>query len=267
MSLKPQLQIVDLGNIYINGCVPTFSDPLISPQDIMITAGQLRDSTNTFDIVVDSPLVVSLSFNGVGGLDTGTVSGDTFYAVYVIYDATQSNNPAALLSLSSTTPIMPSLNGTYYSHFRLIGYIKTDDSGNVSGFRVVGTGNDRKHMWDNRISVLTFGTATTYTPISLSAAVPNILGSSPSSPQSVCVSVNCELFDNDIDNELVLGNFNGLSTSYCTGLTAVVAGITQTAQLQLPADFTTSLDYEIKYLIRATGGIVNVFVTAYTYVV
>lgn len=268
MSLKPQLPIIDLGLIYINGCIPTVANAPLSPQDITITPGQLRDSTNTFDIVVNSPLVVSLAFNGVGGLDTGTVEANHFYPVYVIYDSSQSNNPAGLLSRSATNPVMPSLNGVTYSHFRLIGYIKTDESLNVIGFRVVGTGNDRKNLWDDRISVLSAGTATTFTSVSTSPATPHIMGLTLPAPQSISVGVNCELFDNNLDNELFLGSYRGISSSdYCVGLTAVRAGITQAAQLQLPADWSSALNYRIKYRIGNTGGTVNIFVTSFTYVV
>ncbi len=266
MSLKPQLPIINLGALYANGCVHGVVAG--SPNNLSITAGQLRDSTNTFDIVVDSPLTLSTTTSGVGGLDMGTVAVNTFYAVYVIYDVTQANPPAALLSLSSTQPLMPSLNGVTYSHFRLIGYIKTSLAViDILGFRIIGTGNDRKHMWDNVIKVLSAGTDTVYTPVSLNGGIPNIMGISQTSPASVEVSCVCGITPAAVGNAIALANFNELFSQESVSLSGVVMGVDQIAQLILAADLTITGDYQIKYLLTGTGGTADILISSFTFVI
>lgn len=266
MALKPQLPIINLGQLYANGCVHSVIDG--APNNLTIATGQLRDSTNTFDIVVDSPLTITTTINGVGGLDVGTVAVNSFYAVYVIYDVTQSNPPAALISLSATQPFMPAVNGVTYSHFRLIGYIKTSLSViDILGFRIIGTGNDRKHMWDNVIPALAGGTATVYTPLSLNGGIPNILGLSQTSPASVEVSCLCGVVPAAVGNAVSLANFNELFNQESVSLSGVVVGVNQIAQLILAADLTTAGDYKIKYLLTGTGGAVDIFVTYFTFVI
>jgi hypothetical protein len=58
--------------------------------------------------------------SGAGGLDSGAVATDTWYAVHVIADG--AGNAAGLLSLSTDTPTMPS----GYTYSRRVGWIRTD---------------------------------------------------------------------------------------------------------------------------------------------
>jgi hypothetical protein len=255
-------QIANKPNLYAYGCQHLYA----SATTITVTSGQLRDSTNTFDIVVPNDIVVSTSFVGAGGLDEGVVQPDTFYAVYVLYDYTHTNNPVGLLSKNPITPVMPSINGVTYSALRLIGYIKTIPVGNdIYGFRIIGTGNDRQHIWDNVSPSIIGGTATTYTPLSLSNAVPNILGLSATAPKSIGISTSSAITPTAAGNSLELSNFNELFAQFSSELSAVVAAVRQTGELSLAADFTSALDYKIKYRLTGTGGSADVQVSSFTF--
>lgn len=162
MSFEP---IVNLGSLYVNGCQGEWA----SNTTRTIAPGQVRDSTNTFDIVVSNTLTVSGAFNGVGGLDTGTLASSTFYAVYVIYDPTQINSPALLLSTSFTNPIMPSLNGVTYGAFRLLDFVLTDGSAHFLKDYNFSTDSSLIYkQYDLPLTVLGTGNATTITSVDLS---------------------------------------------------------------------------------------------------
>lgn len=137
-----------------------------------IGTGQVRDSTNAFDILVSSTLTVNFAANGANGLDTGTFAASTGYYLFVLYDATQTNGVASLASLSATAPTMPSVNGVTYSHFRCVGWVLADGSVHLLAFTVTGTANVRRYEWNTPIAVLTAGTSATAADVSLATAVP-----------------------------------------------------------------------------------------------
>jgi hypothetical protein len=265
MSVKPQIPIVNLGYLNAYGCV--HSNILGDSVNISISPGQLRDSTNTFDIIVNEPLTVSTAFNGAGGLDQGTVAVNTIYGVYVLYDSSQVNNPVGILSLSGT-PLMPSINGVTYSHFRCIGFIKTQfASTNLHSFDICGTGNDRVHLWADDQNAILGGTATTLTPISLSAGVPSGLQFLPNSPQSIAVILSVFFTPVAPLDSIEIWPFNtGLgATSVFFGQ---VASVILANQITTAANLTISGDYEIKYRIASvTGGSVDLDIDGFMYTI
>lgn len=164
------IPISNLGLKYINDCSIVASS---GGATFSITPGQMRDSTNTFDIVVPSTLTVTGTTKGANGLDSGTIANNTWYAVHVIYDPTNNNPVSAIFSLSATAPVMPSLasTGVTYGAFRLIGWVKTDGSALFLPFIILGNGNARQHYWDSSINVLTGGTSATFATVQCLAAV------------------------------------------------------------------------------------------------
>lgn len=157
-----------LQNLYVNGCSPSYT----TTTTVTIGTGQVRDSTNSFDIAVKTPLVINMAAKGANGLDTGTFAASTSYYLYVLYDETQANPPVALASLSATAPVMPSLNGVTYSHFRLVGFIRSNGSTNILPFLISGNGATKFYAWDAPIVVLTAAAGTTPTNVSLVTAMP-----------------------------------------------------------------------------------------------
>lgn len=74
---------------------------------ITVNSGSCRDSTNTFDIILGTNTVIDSTYNGFGGLDTGSLVGNTCYAVYLIADSSKYENVGTLLSLSGISPYLP----------------------------------------------------------------------------------------------------------------------------------------------------------------
>lgn len=76
---------------------------------------------------------INITVNGANGLDTGTVTTNTLYAVYVITNASGSLQ-AGLVSLSSTSPTLPA----GYTLKRLVGFMKTNGSAQISFLSAYG---------------------------------------------------------------------------------------------------------------------------------
>lgn len=151
-------QYIDLPNLYVNGLGIVSS----GSANFLIEAGRCRDSTNSFDIVIDTPKVLRGGIVGVDGLDTGVLAPNTSYYIYVIYDNTLQRQAATLLSTSATAPVLP----YNYSNFRRIGFGRTN-SGAVffPFFQKNSNLNVGAYQYTSATAMLTGGTATTFTSI------------------------------------------------------------------------------------------------------
>jgi len=108
-------------------------------------------------------LTVDASVSGAGGLDTGTVATTTWYYLWIIYNPTTAITKG-LFSLSNTAPTLPS----GYTYYARVGAIYTTTA---TAFRQITKRNNRV-LYSTGVNVLTSGTATTATSISLAAAIP-----------------------------------------------------------------------------------------------
>lgn len=95
--------------------------------NIAITADEIvvEDTSNNYLTLRNVSLTLVCSGSGANGLDTGTLAGSTVYHKWVIYNPTTATT-AALLSLSSTAPTMPS----GYTYKARVGAISTDGTAN-----------------------------------------------------------------------------------------------------------------------------------------
>jgi hypothetical protein len=166
-------QLENAAFLYVNGLQLSWT----SNTTLTIAPGICRDSTNAEDLNLggygsSAPVntVVNSAINGVNGLDTGAVANATWYAVYVIGDASGYKPTGTLLSASATAPTLPA----GYNVFRQIGWALTDGSAHFLKFYTVGNAGVRQHHWDSMISVLAAGVATAFTGVSCSAAVPPV---------------------------------------------------------------------------------------------
>lgn len=116
-----------------------------------------------------STITLDASNTGANGLDTGSLSANTWYYLYAIYDG---NSNASLLSTSSTSPSMPA----GYNSRRLISSFKTDASSHF----YLQVQYDRDIFYQindggaNRI-LSTWATATTFTTVNASNLAPPIV--------------------------------------------------------------------------------------------
>jgi hypothetical protein len=207
-------QIVNDGLEYVNGLTTTWA----SNTTLTIGTGQCRDSTNVFDIFVNTPLTLSLSSNGVNGLDTGTVAPNTLYYEYVIYDNTNNLPTASLLSLSNTLPYRPG----GYSSFALIGAWATNSSSQFYLMYQYGINSWRRLTYDAPVPVLTSGTATTATAVPLGAVVPAF--------SNIDVTLRTNFVPATAGHQLIVVPHGSSSTT-------TVATIGQVASVSISGDF------------------------------
>lgn len=146
---------------------------------LTIQPGQFRDSTNSSDIVLGTyfddpsvtpaPVTLNAAVNGVNGLDSGTLAASTMYYVYAISDPTSYQTTATILSLSSSTPALPFGYGAY----RRIGSWATDGSTHFVVGNYSASTAGREFFYDAPVQVLSAGSATTATAVTLLNIVPN----------------------------------------------------------------------------------------------
>lgn len=202
--------IVNLPFLYVNGLEIT-NDATTPDEIINIAAGQCRDSTNTYDMVLNDAIDVDVTLAGAGGLDTGTIAASKVYAVYLISDPVTGLETKGMLSLSLTAPLMP----FGYSAFRLIGYVVTDSSADILLMIISGNNNFRLFTFDVPAATgVATGSSATYADVTLTTLVPAV--------ENLPVLVECNWTANAAADTLALHAFN--ATGDTVKYIAAVAG-------------------------------------------
>lgn len=138
---------------------------------VAVTADQLMLGNNSGGSAKVSTVSVSIStaVNGANGLDAGSIAAATFYAIYIIYNG---STTAGLLSLSGTSPTLPS----GYTFFARFGWITTG-AASTNLTRILQYGRDVQYVvtpaTQTAASPLITGTvANTLTAYSVASVVP-----------------------------------------------------------------------------------------------
>ncbi len=163
------IPIVNDPFLYMTGL--QLSNDATTPNSLLdIAAGQCRDSTDAFDMLLPSAITINTAVNGAGGLDTGTIAANKMYAVVLIADPVSGNATNAMFTLAPTAPVMP----FGYSAFRLIGYVAIDASSHIlKGYWTAGNSGNRYFFYDApQATAITAGHATSYTNVDLTKFVP-----------------------------------------------------------------------------------------------
>lgn len=160
--------IVNQPSLYINNATLAYA----STTTLSVKAGQVRDSTNTYDLILSADKTINAATNGIQGLDTGALAANKFYAVFIVSDPTGTQLTGTIMSLSATAPLLP----FGYSLIRRIGWVVTDGSSHIINFYQVGSGSSssRTYYYDSPISVLSGGASATFAAVSLVNAVPAV---------------------------------------------------------------------------------------------
>lgn len=134
---------IDLFSNYIRGYNITWKDD----STIEISKGCCVDDTGLNSLILTRSITVSTTFIGDGGLDN-SLSNNKFYYVWVVQHE-KSKRVSAILSLSDTTPALPS--GFLYK--RLIGAIRIQSGGTIRQFFQKGTGNQREFFFSQATNI------------------------------------------------------------------------------------------------------------------
>lgn len=154
---------------YIDGFVMSNPAGAGTYSDIDISAGEARDSTDTYNLALSSTLVKELNASWAegttaGGLATGSVTNSTWYHVFLI--GKTDGTADAIFDTSTTASNRPSTTWPYY---RMIGSIYTDSNTNPPQIKHFDQFGD-DFIWDVAMAGASFTTTTTalnetvYTP-------------------------------------------------------------------------------------------------------
>jgi hypothetical protein len=261
---NPQIQnetIYALPHLYVSGLA-------ISPASTTVLAvapGAARDSTNSIDMVVglqnyfgiDNPAVqfngyqaglfINSAVNGINGLDTGTIAASTQYAIYLIGDSRNYNPTGGILSLTSNVaPVLPA----GYDSNRLIGFIETDSSSHFvyATHKPQNIGGLLTYFNNPGISVLTGGTATTFTAIDLTtnSAIPT------TTLPNVIVTFLATFTPVAVGDVAQFRPTGSTATGNLPTITGIAAGFAQTQYIQVIAGVGSSKP-EIDYLVTSSS--------------
>ncbi len=137
---------------------------------VTVSEGCARCIDDNLNLVSTGDLVADITASGAGGLDTGAVTDDTWYSVWLIGGIDDTTD--VLLSLSETAPTMP---GTYYAK-RRIGWVCTDGTDDILPFtQLLNAGADRWMFWHVETNLMSSpGASDTFavTPVSAATVVP-----------------------------------------------------------------------------------------------
>jgi hypothetical protein len=134
-----------------------------SKVDINANSIGLYDGSSTKELrSVD--LTADITVSGANGLDTGSEAAGAYYYIWVI--AKSDNTSASLLSLSATSPTMPS----GYTYKKLVGVVKNDSGSYFLPFYQ----KNSDYMYYSAILVLAAGASTSVAEIDLTSGVPPI---------------------------------------------------------------------------------------------
>lgn len=237
-----------LSTKYINGLKITYNSSSI----INFSTGSCRSQNNAIDIILPSILTADISASGAGGLDTGTVSSNTLYAVHVISDYAGNSN--TLLSLSNTSPSLPS----GYVVFRHIFWIYYGTS-TIVPFQQVGIGNDREfHYWDDaaNLIILNGGTQT----ITFATVSPGVGGFVPVGAQSIILK--CILHSTAVTGLVGPGSLQlrpvssyipQVNSPVELGDTFIAGGASKWSNIRISLDTENSPNTDIQYILSSAG--------------
>jgi hypothetical protein len=153
---------------YIAGLI-TSNNGSDADHDIDVAPGVARDSTDVDNMRLTSAITKQIDAawtvgTNQGGLDTGSVAGDTLYAIWLI-KRSDTGVVDVLFSTSFTSPTMP----TNYDRKRLIGAIRTDTAVDIIAYTQSGdyfryTGEIVSDVNDSTITHNTWETGTLSVP-------------------------------------------------------------------------------------------------------
>lgn len=208
-----------------------------------------RDSTNTNNLVTDAVLTINTAISGIGGLDTGSMQNNKLYYAYVVGDSTKNNPTRLILSLTDNT-ILPSAQKPAFPEqydicFR-VGTVRTGAAADILAFVQRGPA-DAPSMWYTApIQVLTSGSATTTTAISLLNVVP---------PRATQINVRGSITPNSAANALSIG------TPPLPFVNGTVASVLAYSTGEAPT--SEPFPVNVNYLVSNASDVANIYVRAY----
>lgn len=211
---------------------------------IPVTAGEIvvESSTGAYKTLRAVSISIDSASVGANGLDTGTIAAATWYAKFVIWNGT---TVAGLLSLSSTSPTLPS----GYTHKARTGWVRTDATANKYPLKFDQYGDQ---VGFNAVA----GTNTSSNIVLATGVQGTINGAGVSVPIDAFIPPTAWIVDLVISNQSSAGGVVqvGKTGSLITSAVASLSGVaTQAASVSILLDGTSRA---ITYASNISGGVI-----------
>jgi hypothetical protein len=277
-SFIPQIQndpILQLPHQYIAG----LNISVASTTVLAIAPGQARDNSDNIDMPVSfpnlsgnvlpsilyqgymQPLFINSAVNGANGLDQGSLIATMDYAVYLIGDSRQIKPVAGLISLTSNAaPLLP----LGYDSFALLGFVETSGSTTfvASGTNPINARNLRCYYLSPASSVLSGGSATTFTDVDLNTPVPT------GTARDVIVYLLATFIPAAIGDTAQFrpDNEGTPQTAGLVTITGIAAGVAQTQYITVIAGVNGASHAGIDYKVSSSSDSLSLSVVGYCYI-
>lgn len=239
---------------YMNGLL--IANDATNPDEVVtVSTGSCLNSTNVYQLEVDSALSIDVTVSGLNGLDQGSVAANSLYAIYVVADPVTQLEIGGMFSLASNAvPLLP----FGYSAYKLIGYVATDSSSDfLPGYWTAGNSGYRKFVYDApQATAVTAGNATSYTAVALTALVPAV----QNTPVSMAYSFTPGAAGRALN--LTPGNATGNAVTITGQVTSVIVSGNATVFARV-----TSSVPEVDYKVSNSGDAVALNVAGYDFIV
>ena len=252
MSTSQFASAVKLSSLYVNGLGISYA----STTTLTVDVGAAKDPTLSFDITVSSALTLNSAHVGANGMDVaGGLSASSCIYIYLIMDVSGKNLPAVIGSLTgpATGPVIP----FNFSNVNVVflGVWFTDGSSHfVAGIKQVGSKNTRQYFYETPLEVLTAGSATSFTAVDLSPAVPVIADVPVSMVTTFTPATAADSFSL---------RPTGSAATVCVYGSGVVAAKAQVGQVNVVSRIASGVP-KIDYLNSAGSGALNLKVCGFT---
>lgn len=219
--------------------------------EMAITASYLvtmDDSGNSIKLSSVS-VTGALTTSGANGIDTGSRATNTWYSIWVIYNAT-SNTTAALYSTSATTPTLPA----GYTYKVRVGWNRTDAVSSGNFYRVNQKNNKAQYVVTPATNTATLrliaqGPAGTYHPASPTWATQSISNFVPPTASEIALVATVD-YNNSTDSNVYVApntSYNGYQSTNPPPFSAFSTGGSNRFEFALEST-------NIAWLSSGTGG-------------
>jgi hypothetical protein len=231
------------------GYVSGLATAVVSTSTISVSAGNVRDSTNTFDMKLTSTFNVALLGSGVAWqagsanqkLDIGSLTSNTWYHLYIIRK-TSDGSVDFVFSLSATAPTLP----TGYAGFRRVPAtaVLTNSSGQIIPFVMDVFSGRRIVQWTTPMLDTQDATLTTTATTTIISTPPGVV---------TLAAVNLFVYANNMLGYLSsldttdLQPLNvGVYTGFRIGYGAITDAATDSAGMQINVKTNTSSQVRLR---------------------
>lgn len=152
----------------------------LSTTTLRVTPGECRSSDDTENMKVDAALTINAASVGANGIDTGSLTANTWYRVYIIKNTGSGTVAAILSTAANVAALVATLPSGYTKARKLPIAILTNSSGSIRRF--ISTSGERPevrfadiNLTENSAgdtTLLNGGAATSFTDVACNSFVP-----------------------------------------------------------------------------------------------